>query len=454
MLPRAQKTLFVCQQCGHDSQKWLGKCPSCGGWNTFVEEVVRPEKRSPSRAPSGGYAEPKRLSEIASSSSQRLLTGIGELDRVLGGGIVPGSLILIGGDPGIGKSTLTLQLGEQVARQGAVTLYVSGEESLEQTKLRAGRLGASSENLYVLAETDLEAVKENVQRLSPRALIVDSIQTMFRPDLASSPGSVGQVRECGAELLRMAKSKGVATFLVGHVTKDGTLAGPRTLEHIVDTVLYFEGDRHQAYRILRAVKNRFGATDEIGVFEMTGEGLRGVENPSQVFLSERSAEQSGSAVVCALEGTRPLLVEVQALVAPANYGVPQRVANGVDHRRLSMLLAVLERRAGISLGMQDVFVNAVGGVRLEDPGVDLGILAAVASSSKDKPIHKGAVAIGEVGLGGEVRPASQTEGRLKEARKLGFTVCVMADSKRADPVPKGLQVILVRDIRQALSALF
>jgi len=452
MKAQTGKTRFVCQQCGHDSQKWLGKCPACGGWNTFAEEVLRPEKRS-ARASAGGYAEPKRLSEITSSSAQRLRTGIGELDRVLGGGIVPGSLVLIGGDPGIGKSTLTLQLGEQVAKQGELTLYVSGEESLEQTKLRASRLGAASENLYVMAETDLEAVKEQVQRLSPRALIVDSIQTMFRPDLASSPGSVSQVRECGADLLRIAKSQRVATFLVGHVTKDGSLAGPRTLEHIVDTVLYFEGDRHQAYRILRAVKNRFGATDEIGVFEMTGEGLSGVENPSQIFLSDRSSETGGSAVVCALEGTRPLLVEVQALVAPANYGVPQRVANGVDYRRLTMLLAVLERRAGITVGMQDVFVNAAGGVRLEDPGVDLGVLAAVASSAKDKLIRRGAVAIGEVGLGGEVRPVSQSEGRLREVRKLGFSVCVMADSKRTGSVPKGLEVIPVRDIRQALSAL-
>lgn len=451
MKAKPEKTRFVCQQCGHDSQKWLGKCPSCGGWNTFAEEIVKPEKRSHARA--SGFAEPMRLSEIQSSSAQRLVTGIGELDRVLGGGIVPGSLILIGGDPGIGKSTLTLQLGEQVAKQGSITLYVSGEESLEQTKLRAGRLGASSENLYVLAETDLEAVREHVQRLSPGVLIVDSIQTMFRPDLASSPGSVGQVRECGAELLRIAKSQRVATFLVGHVTKDGALAGPRTLEHIVDTVLYFEGDRHQAYRILRAVKNRFGATDEIGVFEMTGEGLAGVDNPSRIFLSDRAQEAGGSAVVCALEGTRPLLVEVQALVAPANYGVPQRVANGVDYRRLAMLLAVLERRAGISLGMQDVFVNAAGGVRLEDPGVDLGVLAAVASSARDKPIRKGAVAIGEVGLGGEVRPASQSEGREKEARKLGFTVCVTAESRRAVPAPRGLEVIPVRDVRQALSVL-
>lgn len=371
----------------------------------------------------------------------------------MGGGIVPGSLILIGGDPGIGKSTLALQLGEKISQQGAVTLYVSGEESTEQTKLRAERLGAVSENLYVVSETDLEAIREHVEQLSPRALIVDSIQTVFRPDLSSSPGSVGQVRECGAEFLRIAKGKRVATFLVGHVTKEGSLAGPRTLEHIVDTVLYFEGDRHQAFRILRAVKNRFGATNEIGVFEMTGEGLVGVENPSQVFLSERFGEEGGSAVVCALEGTRPLLVEVQALVAPANYGVPQRVANGVDYRRLTMLLAVLERRAGIPLGMQDVFVNVAGGVRLEEPGVDLGVLAAVASSAKDKPLRKGAVTIGEVGLGGEIRPASQSDQRLKEVHRLGFTSCILADSKRAIRVPKGLEAIPVRDIRQALTVL-
>jgi DNA repair protein RadA/Sms len=378
------KTNFVCQSCGFESPKWIGKCPSCQGWNSFVEELkradLRPAKNRSSRQPAPSL--PQTLSQIELKNDQRLLSGISEFDRVTGGGLVSGSLTLIGGDPGIGKSTLTLQLVDRLAVSGQKVLYVSGEESPAQIKLRAQRLNVTSENLLLLSETVLENVLETVHKLSPDILVMDSIQTIYRTDLESAPGSVGQVRECGAELMRLAKTDNVATILIGHVTKEGVIAGPRTLEHMVDTVLYLEGERHHAYRILRSVKNRFGSTNEIGVFEMQEAGMVEVSNPSKVFLSERTREIPGSTVVCSLEGTRPLLVEIQALVSPASYGNPQRVPTGFNHRRLSMLLAVLERRAGLNLGMHDVFANIAGGLKLEEPAVDLGIAAAVASAFK------------------------------------------------------------------------
>ena len=398
------KTNFVCQSCGFESSKWLGKCPSCGGWNTFVEEARRADLRPRnSRVKAkGGEAAPRTLDQISLADRARMQTGIGEFDRVTGGGIVPGSLLLIGGDPGIGKSTLTLQLMHTLARDRKV-LYVSGEESLEQIKLRADRLGIASGNILLLSETALESILPAIEDAKPDIAVIDSIQTVYRGDLESAPGSVGQVRECGAELMRLAKQRNVATILIGHVTKEGVIAGPRTLEHMVDTVLYLEGERHHAYRILRSVKNRFGSTNEIGVFQMEETGLREVANPSEIFLSERSKSISGSVVVCSLEGTRPLLVEIQALVAPTAFGVPQRNTTGFNHRRLAMLLAVLERRAGLNLGMHDVFVNIAGGLKIEEPAVDLGVACAIASAFKDRAADGDAVLVGEVGLGGEIR---------------------------------------------------
>ncbi|HTY07623.1 MAG TPA: DNA repair protein RadA [Candidatus Edwardsbacteria bacterium] len=398
------KTNFVCQSCGFESSKWLGKCPSCGGWNTFVEEARRADLRPRnSRVKAkGGEAAPRTLDQISLADRARMQTGIGEFDRVTGGGIVPGSLLLIGGDPGIGKSTLTLQLMHTLARDRKV-LYVSGEESLEQIKLRADRLGIASGNILLLSETALESILPAIEDAQPDIAVIDSIQTVYRGDLESAPGSVGQVRECGAELMRLAKQRNVATILIGHVTKEGVIAGPRTLEHMVDTVLYLEGERHHAYRILRSVKNRFGSTNEIGVFQMEETGLREVANPSEIFLSERSKSISGSVVVCSLEGTRPLLVEIQALVAPTAFGVPQRNTTGFNHRRLAMLLAVLERRAGLNLGMHDVFVNIAGGLKIEEPAVDLGVACAIASAFKDRAADGDAVLVGEVGLGGEIR---------------------------------------------------
>ncbi|MRR09707.1 DNA repair protein RadA, partial [bacterium] len=416
------KTNFVCQSCGFESSKWLGKCPSCGGWNSFVEEARRADLRPRNarvKAASYGDSKPKTLDQISLADRARMRTGIGEFDRVTGGGIVPGSLLLVGGDPGIGKSTLTLQLMQALAQDRKV-LYVSGEESLEQIKLRADRLGVASPNILLLSETALESILPAIEDAKPDIVVIDSIQTMYRADLESAPGSVGQVRECGAELMRLAKQRTVATVLIGHVTKEGVIAGPRTLEHMVDTVLYLEGERHHAYRILRSVKNRFGSTNEIGVFEMREQGLAEVANPSRIFLSERSSGVPGSVVVCSLEGTRPLLVEIQALASPASFGAPQRNTTGFNHRRLAMLLAVLERRAGLNLGMHDVFVNVAGGLKLEEPAVDLGVACAVASAFKNRPADGDAVLVGEIGLGGEVRSVGQLEKRAHEAHKLGF----------------------------------
>ena len=449
------KTRYVCQACAYESARWLGRCSNCGEWNTFVEEIVAERTAVKARVSAaqrhggGGVAPPQPMAAIDLGEETRLLTGVAELDRVMGGGIMHGSLTLVAGDPGIGKSTLMTELGKYLPSRRV--LYVTGEESLRQVKLRAQRLGVDSENVLLFAETNVEEIIAAAQDAAPDLLIIDSIQTVFRPDVQSAPGSVSQVRESASALLQFTKSMDVATFLVGHVTKAGSIAGPRILEHMVDTVLYFEGDRHHAYRVLRAVKNRFGSTNEIGVFEMRSTGLHEVTNPSEIFLSERRYGASGSTVVCALEGTRPVLVEVQALATGTSYGTPQRTANGFDLRRLQLLLAVLEKREGLRLSTHDVFLNVAGGVRLEEPAVDLGVVVAVGSSFRDIPADTGAVLIGEVGLGGEVRTVSQLEMRLKEAAKLGFERAVVPKNNlKGFAPPKGIEVLGVDRLHEVL----
>jgi DNA repair protein RadA/Sms len=397
--------------------------------------------------------EPRRLDQVEAHEEDRVSTGLRELDLVLGGGLVPGSLVLVGGDPGIGKSTLLLQASGSLGREGRTVLYVSGEESAKQTKLRAARLGLEGKDVYLYAETNLDAVLEHARSMRPGVVVVDSIQAVFSPELTSAPGTVSQVRSCTGKLLELAKGTGVTTLVVGHVTKDGSLAGPRVLEHMVDTVLYFEGERHQSYRVLRAIKNRFGSTNEVGVFEMGHVGLIEVENPSDLFLALRAPDVPGSCVVVSMEGSRPILVELQALVTPSYYGVPQRVATGVSRARLSMLLAVLEKRAGLALGNRDVFANVAGGIRLEEPGVDLGLALAVASSRKDVACDPEMVAVGEIGLAGEIRPATQLSRRVVEAARMGFKRCLVSP-RALDHAPdeSGLELIPVRNIRQALEA--
>jgi DNA repair protein RadA/Sms len=426
---REAKTVFLCAECGNESAKWFGRCPHCNAWNSAREGPGRRE----ATAPRAGYGSasatpaPLRFEEIEGSAEDRWRSGIGELDRVLGGGLVPGSLVLIGGDPGIGKSTLALQLAGALGRAGRSVLYVSGEESPRQTKMRAERLALrkGEAELWIQAEIDLDAITAELDRLHPALLVIDSIQTLYVSSLDAAPGSVSQVRECGLRLLRLAKERGMPILLIGHVTKDGSVAGPRTLEHMVDAVIYLEGDRHHEYRILSAAKNRFGSTHEIGVFEMRGDGLAEVENPSERLLRDRGESVPGSAVVASIEGSRPLLSEVQALVAPTHYANPQRVAQGIDPRRLSVVIAVLDKRAGTSLAGADVFVNVAGGIRLEEPAADLGIALALASSFRDRPLPPDLVAIGEVGLGGELRPVPQIERRLAEARRLGFRAAIV-----------------------------
>jgi len=408
---------YVCQNCGYESPRWVGKCPNCSEWNTFVEELV--QKVSARKIVKGTSIKATPLNEVDIIEDQRLTTSIDEFDRVLGGGIVLGSVVLLGGDPGVGKSTLMMQLAAEL--KNSVVLYISGEESAKQIKLRAERLNFKSvDSFLVLAETNVDVIAEVIERTPPDVIIVDSIQTMFRPQFESSPGSVGQVRESTALFTRIAKDKSIPIFLIGHVTKEGVIAGPKIIEHMVDTVLQFEGERHYAYRILRAIKNRFGSTNEIGVFEMRDTGLHEVKNPSEVFLSERSFGASGSTVVASVEGTRPILIEVQALVTPTSYGVPQRNTTGLDYRRLGLLIAVLEKRLGIMLGQYDVFVDIAGGVRVDEPAVDLGIATSIISSLRDRSIDSQIVAVGEIGLGGEVRTVSQIEKRVQEAAKLGF----------------------------------
>ncbi len=450
------KTVYVCQSCGTQSPRWMGKCPDCGAWNTMVEEQVEKSRDIGSAKRQGG-SEPLLLNEIQARDEDRFVTKIGELDRVLGGGIVPGSVVLIGGDPGIGKSTLVLQMLRQVSELRGKALYVTGEESPAQIKMRAQRLGVKAEHLYVLAETSLDEIIRAADGLEPQVLVVDSVQTVFTSELPSAPGSVGQVREVSGRLMIHAKKTGMPTFLIGHVTKDGAIAGPRVLEHIVDTVLYFEGDKGHSFRILRAVKNRFGSTNEIGVFEMKESGLAEVANPSEIFLAERPADATGSVVVSSLEGSRPILAELQALVAPSKLTMPRRTCIGVDYNRVSLLLAVLEKRVGMQLMGMDVFVNIVGGLKIDEPAVDLGIIAAVASSFRERPIAAQTVVMGEVGLAGEVRAISQAEARIKDAAKLGFKRCVLPalNVEKMDKASKNkMELLGVRSVDEAMERLF
>ena len=441
---------FVCQQCGAEATRWFGRCTACGAWNSCAEESQAPAAAKRGGAHSAVSNPPVPITEVDGRLEARVETGIRELDRTLGGGIVPGVAALIGGDPGIGKSTLLLQGASQLALEGMKTLYVSAEESLPQTRMRAQRIGALSDQLFLVSESDLTLICRYIEDLQPVAVVVDSIQTLYNPDMQSAPGSVGQVRECAARLVALAKRTGTAVFLIGHVTKEGTVAGPRVLEHLVDTVLYLEGERHGAFRILRAAKNRFGSTNEIGIFEMTDRGMMEVANPSQVFLSGRDAEGKGTVTVCSMEGTRPILVEVQALVASSNFGYPQRVATGFDTRRMAILIAILEKRSGLQLGAQDIFLNVAGGLRLDEPAVDLGIALAIVSSFRDRQVARETVVVGELGLGGEVRPVSQIERRLSEAWKLGFGRCILAKSNMVGAkVPDGMELIGVSEIDAA-----
>ena len=427
-MPVKKKTVFVCSECGYTSAKWMGKCPSCGEWNTMAEEVIHPETQTKGvlSRPEGRGRTPMRLSEVSGSDEARTHTGIAELDRVLGGGIVKGSMILISGEPGIGKSTLLLQVCQSICHDNTV-LYVTGEESPAQIKMRAGRLGIDSEGLYIMSETDLENVLFQADRLSPPFIFIDSIQTMYDPSNPSAPGSITQVRECTMKLMQYAKEAGISVLLVGHINKDGNIAGPKLLEHMVDTVLYFEGDRHASYRILRAVKNRFGSTNEIGVFEMRQDGLAEVENPSEYMLSGKPENASGSVVACSMEGTRPILIEIQALVCRSNFGMPRRTAAGTDYNRVNLLMAVLEKRLGLSLGNCDAYVNIAGGIRMNEPAIDLGIVMAIMSSYRNRPIDEKTIVFGEVGLSGEVRAVSMPEQRVNEAKKLGFETCILPE---------------------------
>ncbi len=447
------KTYYQCQSCGHASPKWLGKCPDCGSWNSFVEEKSVPQGRRTSGIDTLGKTAPVALGAIDTVSESRTPTGLQEFDRVLGGGVVPGSVVLVGGDPGIGKSTLLLQTFSGLSKKSGKLLYVSGEESPRQIKMRADRLAVNADNIILLPETSLEGILDAAAKLSPEAMVVDSIQTVYTQDMLSAPGSVGQVRECSAKLMLFAKRSGIPVFIVGHVTKEGTIAGPRVLEHIVDTVLYFEGDRGHSYRILRTMKNRFGSTNEIGVFEMSDAGLREVDNPSELFLSERPRNVSGSAVVASLEGTRPLMVEVQALVSQTNFGMPRRTSIGVDFNRVNLLVAVLEKRAGLHLGGMDIFVNVVGGLKIMEPAVDLGIVATVSSSVREVPVDPRTCVFGEVGLSGEVRAVAQAEARLREAAKIGFKKAIVpAGNAEKIKNDQGLEIMGVRDVEACIEA--
>ena len=450
------KTVFVCSACGCESPKWYGRCPSCGEWNTMEEELRAPAKPAPAGVPGGtpGSGRARRIADIDPQGEERYKTGMAELDRVLGGGIVRGGLMLIGGDPGIGKSTLLLQICEHLGRKLKI-LYVSGEESERQIKLRAARLGVQSDNLYVLCETDVASVIANLYAEKPDILIIDSIQTMNLAEVASSPGSVTQVRECTAAIMRATTAIDTPTFIVGHVNKDGAIAGPKVMEHIVDCVLYFEGDRHTSYRMLRCVKNRYGSTNEIGVFEMRDRGLYEVENPSMMLLSGRPVNVSGTCVACAMEGSRPLLAEVQGLVSPTGFGNPRRMTTGFDYNRLSLLLAVLEKREGYFFANLDAYVNVVGGLRLDEPASDLPVALALVSSLKDTPVPEGVVAFGEIGLAGEIRSVSQAEARISEAARLGFTRIILPkpNLKNLSVRPDGAEIIGVRTVRDAYEAL-
>ena len=444
------RTQFVCQQCGSTSPKWMGRCPDCGEWNTLVETIVESKARSPL-----SYAvprsKPQRLSEVTSDGLERVQLPMPEFSRVLGGGIVPGSLVLVGGDPGIGKSTLLLQVAALMARGGAPVLYVSGEESVQQIKMRAQRLGLNTDQLYLLTEINLNIIMEHIQELVPKMVIIDSIQTVYLDELKSTAGSISQVRECASRLRQVAKGEGISIFLVGHVTKAGAIAGPKVLEHIVDTVLYLEGDRFHAYRLLRSVKNRFGATSDVGVFEMGSQGLIEVANPSEAFLAERLPNAAGSTIAVTLEGTRPLLVEIQALASTTSFGLPRRTANGVDFNRLLLLAAVLTKRVGLRLSDQDIFVNVVGGLKINEPAVDLAVATAIASSFRNTPVAADLAIVGEIGLSGELRAVGQLPKRLNEAAKLGFKRCLVPKSfRRQEIASDGIEVVGVRSLREAL----
>jgi DNA repair protein RadA/Sms len=454
-MAKKKRSTYVCQSCGHSAARWFGRCAACGEWNTCVEEQPLETDRRREHLAVVPRAELQPITEVQSQDHERLHIGISEFDRVLGGGIMPGSVILVGGDPGIGKSTLLLQMAGQLSANGLGIAYISAEESAAQIRQRADRLGALSEELQVLAETNLTTILGQLKKANPMAVVIDSIQTIYMPELESAPGSVTQVRECAARLVYLSKETGIPVFLVGHVTKEGTVAGPRVLEHLVDTVLYLEGERHHHFRILRAAKNRFGSTNEIGIFEMREEGLSEVANPSEILLAERAAGVSGSAIVCSVEGTRPLLVEIQALVSRSSFGYPQRLATGIDAKRLSIIIAVLEKRCGHDLSGDDIFVNVVGGLRLDEPAVDLAVALAIVSSFRNRPIEGKTVAMGEIGLGGEVRPVSQVERRIAEARSLGFERCLVARSnlkglKKLD----GMEVVGVGGLEAAENLAF
>lgn len=452
MTKSKKSTVFFCQNCGFESAKWMGQCPGCREWNTFVEEQVSMAalKKNGTQG-STARQKPAVLSEITMEKEDRISTGMQELDRVLGGGVVAGSLTLVGGDPGIGKSTLLLQVCRNFSDAGAKVLYISGEESLKQIKMRAERIGSFNDNLLLLCETNLSLIEDTIRSRKPQIVIIDSIQTMYSEDVSAAPGSVSQVRESTALFLQLAKGLGVSIFIVGHVTKEGTVAGPRVLEHMVDTVLYFEGDRYASYRILRSVKNRFGSTNEIGVFEMREEGLTEVRNPSEYMLNGRPKDACGCVVACTVEGTRPLMVEMQALVCHSNFGIPRRQATGVDFNRVNLLMAVLEKRLGLQMSGCDAYVNLAGGIRIQEPAVDLGMVMAIVSSFKNRPVDESTVVFGEVGLSGEVRAVSLAEQRLQEAVKLGFTTCVMPKAN-ADMLKntKSIKVIGVSNVQEAI----
>lgn len=452
-------TVFFCQECGNESSKWMGQCPACKQWNTFVEEKVTVKSSGMGGSTKAAFmketSKPVALDAIPMKEEDRILTGIAELDRVLGGGIMQGSLTLVGGDPGIGKSTLLLQVCRQLSNMDRRILYISGEESLKQIKLRAVRIGEFKETMLLLCETNITAVEEAIRHTNPEVVVIDSIQTMYHEEISAAPGSVSQVREATNLFLKLAKGMGVAIFIVGHVTKEGTVAGPRVLEHMVDTVLYFEGDRYASYRILRGVKNRFGSTNEIGVFEMRKEGLVEVENPSEYMLSGRPIGASGSVVVCSLEGTRPILIEIQALVCRTNFGIPRRQATGTDFNRVNLLMAVLEKRLGVQIGDCDAYVNIAGGMRISEPAVDLGILMAIISSFRNRVIDEKTLVFGEVGLSGEVRAVSMAQQRVQEAKKLGFDTVIMPKvNLEGLEIPEGIKIIGVSGIGEAMEGLY
>ena len=450
---RKVQTRYVCQSCGYESPKWVGRCPDCSEWASLVEEVVTAAKSAAQAARVSSV--PTSIAELTADGASRTSSGIGEFDRVLGGGVVAGSLVLVGGDPGIGKSTILIQAANHLSLSAGKVLYVSGEESAEQIKLRSNRLGIASADLLVVSETDITAVEQHIGATGAKCAFIDSIQTMYDPELSSAAGTVSQVRSCTGSLVKIAKESGIPIFIVGHVTKEGSLAGPRVLEHMVDTVLYFEGDHHQSYRILRAVKNRFGSTDELGIFEMREEGLVEVANPSEALLSERPAHGIGSVVTATIEGSRPILVEIQALVAPTYFPSPRRTCTGVDYNRMLMILAVLEKRAGLALGNKDVFVNVAGGIRIVEPAADLAIALAVASSLMDRGVDSELIALGEIGLSGEVRSVGQSDRRLREAARLGFGKAMMT-GRGADKLAEsaGMEVVAVSSVRAAIDAAF